>query len=67
MSGLQFEWDDAKAAANRRKHRISFEEARSVFLDEEVLLLADPEHSSSEDRFVLLGTSAEARVLVVCH
>ena len=67
VSGLHFEWDDAKAAANRRKHRIGFEEARSVFLDEDALLLPDPEHSASEERFVLLGYSEDARVLVVCH
>ena len=67
MTGLRFEWDAVKAATNRRKHGVSFEEARSVFLDEEALLIADPEHSESEDRFVLLGLSARIRVLVVVH
>jgi uncharacterized DUF497 family protein len=64
VKSLRFEWDAVKAATNRRKHRVSFEEARSVFLDEEALLIADPEHSESEDRFVLLGLSARIRVLV---
>jgi uncharacterized protein len=67
VTGLRFEWDAVKAATNRRKHGVSFEEARSVFVDEEALLIADPEHSESEDRFVLLGLSARIRVLVVVH
>ena len=67
MKGLRFDWDPRKAAANRRKHGVSFEEARSAFLDEEALLIADPEHSESEDRFILLGLSAEWRLLVVVH
>jgi uncharacterized DUF497 family protein len=67
VTSLRFEWDAVKAATNRRKHGVSFEEARSVFLDEEALLIADPEHSESEDRFVLLGLSARIRVLVVVH
>ena len=67
MKALRFEWDPRKAAANRRKHGVSFEEAQSVFLDEEAILIADPEHSGLEDRFILLGRSAEWRLLVVVH
>jgi uncharacterized DUF497 family protein len=67
VKALRFEWDPRKAAANRRKHGVSFEEARSVFLDDDALLISDPEHSESEDRFILLGLSAEWRLLVVVH
>jgi len=67
MSMLEFEWDPKKAAANLKKHRVSFEEARTVFLDERAKLIDDPDHSSDEDRFVLLGISGLLRVLLVCH
>lgn len=67
MSVLSFEWDGRKAAANLRRHGVSFEEAKSVFYDERARLIADPDHSEDEDRFVLLGLSAALRVLVVCH
>jgi hypothetical protein len=67
MSDLRFEWDPRKAAANRRKHGVSFTEAESVFADEHALLLDDPEHSEAEDRLVLLGLSSALRVLVVVH
>jgi uncharacterized protein len=64
---LRFEWDPAKSASNRRKHGVSFGEARTVFQDDEALLLDDPDHSELEDRFILLGVSAALRMLVVCH
>ena len=67
MKDLRFEWDERKAASNRRKHGVSFEEARSVFLDEDALQIPDPEHSDAEDRFVMLGLSNQLRILVVCH
>ncbi len=67
MSDLTFEWDAAKAAANRRKHGVSFQEAVTVFSDERGLLIDDPDHSAGEDRFVLLGLSAALRTLVVVH
>lgn len=67
MSTLHFEWDDEKAAANVRKHGISFAEAKSVFRDEHAKLISDPDHSEDEDRFVLLGLSETLRLLVVCH
>lgn len=62
-----FEWDAKKAASNERKHHVSFEEAASAFQDERGLLIADPDHSENEDRFVLLGMSVRLRLLVVCH
>jgi hypothetical protein len=64
---LEFEWNDGKAAANRRKHGVSFEEASTVFSDENALFQADPDHSFEENRFILLGLSASLRVLVVGH
>ncbi|MDE1942808.1 MAG: BrnT family toxin [Betaproteobacteria bacterium] len=67
MSVLRFEWDPRKAAANLKKHGVSFEEARSVFYDEHARLIADPDHSESEDRFILMGLSHSLRVLIVCH
>jgi len=67
MSDLRFEWDPRKNAANQRKHGVSFEEATTVFSDENALLIDDPEHSEDEERFVLLGMSAALRALVVCH
>lgn len=67
MADVRFTWDPAKAKANLRKHRVSFDEAKTVFYDEEALLINDPDHSESEDRFVLLGMSAMPRVLLVVH
>ena len=67
MADLRFAWDLRKAQANRRKHRVSFEEAETVFLDEHGLLLDDPDEPRNEERFVLIGMSAGARILVVCH
>ena len=67
MSTLQFEWDERKASANVKKHGITFEEARSVFVDDRAKLIDDPDHSEDEDRFVLLGLSSSLRVLLVCH
>ena len=64
---LRFESDPAKAAANLRKHGVSFTEAQTVFYDEHALLLDDPEHSATEDRFLLLGLSDMPRILVVVH
>ena len=67
MASLHFEWDPKKAAANQRKHKVSFEDAQSVFTDERALLIDDPDHSADEDRFVLLGLSQSLRLLVVVH
>ena len=67
MAELRFEWDPKKNRENRRRHKILFEEAETVFADEHGLLMADPDHSEDEDRFILLGLSANLRLLVVCH
>ena len=67
MSSIQFEWDPKKAQANLRKHKVSFEDAQSVFSDEQALLIDDPDHSEEEERFVLLGLSQSLRLLVVVH
>lgn len=67
MSTLRFEWDERKAAANAKKHGVSFEEAKSAFVDERAKLINDPDHSEVEERFVLLGLSSSLRLLVVCH
>ena len=67
MSNVEFEWDPSKDLANRRKHGVSFDEAASAFSDENGRLMADPDHSKAEERFVLLGMSIQARVLVVVH
>ena len=67
MDSLTFEWDSEKAESNLRKHGVSFEEARSAFDDESGRLIADPDHSDNEDRFILLGISARFRLLVVAH
>ena len=64
---LDFEWDENKNQINIRKHGVSFEEAKTVFYDEEALLIDDPEHSEEEDRFIILGFSRNANMLVVCH
>lgn len=64
---LRFEWDRAKADANLRKHKVSFDDAQSAFLDENALLIDDPDHSPDEERFVLLGLSQSLRLLVVVH
>jgi len=67
MDGLNFEWDRRKESANRKKHGVSFEEARTAFFDENARFMSDPDHSDEEDRFVLLGLSSQLRLLVVCH
>jgi uncharacterized DUF497 family protein len=67
MTTLRFEWDEAKAVSNARKHGVTFEEARSVFFDENARLIHDPDHSEEEDRFILLGLSNSLDLLVVGH
>lgn len=67
MKHLVFDWDDKKSASNERKHGVSFDEAKSIFTDQFARLIADPDHSDEEDRFILLGTSIHSRLLVVCH
>jgi uncharacterized DUF497 family protein len=67
MSNIRFEWDARKSSVNKKKHGISFEEARTVFFDENAKLINDPDHSEEEDRFVLLGVSSSLKVMLVCH
>jgi uncharacterized DUF497 family protein len=64
---LYFTWDQDKAKANRQKHGVGFDEARTVFDDECARLIHDPGHSDQEDRFVLLGLSCSMREVIVCH
>lgn len=64
---IRFDWDPQKARTNLEKHGVSFEEAKSVFLDEYARQFFDEKHSSGEERFVMLGLSHALRVLVVCH
>jgi len=64
---IKFEWDPAKAAANFKKHGVSFEEAQSVFYDEFAVQFFDETHSSEEERFLMLGMSSGAHLLLVCH
>lgn len=64
---IKFEWDASKAASNKKKHGVTFEEAKSVFYDDFAVQFFDDENSELEDRFLILGLSNEARVLLICH
>jgi uncharacterized DUF497 family protein len=64
---IEFEWYDAKAASNNKKHSVSFEEAKSVFYDEHALQFFDEDSLDDEDRFLMLGFSNESRILLICH
>lgn len=67
MKSIEFEWDDKKDKMNAKKHGVSFDEARTVFYDEYAIQFFDPDHSETEDRFLLLGMSFKLKTLVVCH
>ena len=67
MNSISFSWDDRKNKANQKKHRVSFEEAQTVFFDEHAIEYDDPDHSESEDRYLMLGRSYRVRVLVVSY
>ena len=67
MSSLKFEWDENKNISNQKKHKVSFEEAKTVFSDELARLIPDPDHSVGEERFILLGTSSTHNLLTICH
>ena len=67
MDSISFEWDEKKSMANLSKHEVSFAEAQTVFFDSNARMIFGPDHSGSEDRFILLGVSALLRVLIVCH
>lgn len=67
MDILRFEWDENKNSINKRKHKISFEEASTVFYDENAILFDDPDHSIFEDRFLILGFTNTSRICIVSH
>jgi len=67
MNAIKFYWDEKKATSNKKKHGVSFEEAKTVFLDEYARIIADPDHSQNEERFILVGLSSLTNLLVVCH
>jgi hypothetical protein len=64
---MRFLWDQNKNLANIKKHKISFEEVKTVFFDDNARLISDPEHSISEERFIILGFTNKLRLLVVVH
>ena len=67
MNSISFIWDDNKAELNLNKHKISFDEAQTVFSDPNARMIFDPEHSDNENRFIILGISSALRLLIVCH
>ena len=64
---MKFEWDPSKAESNAKKHKVTFEVAKTVFYDDFAVQFLDEEHSFDEERFLLLGMSSDARLLLVCH
>lgn len=64
---IDFEWDEKKNEINRKKHGVSFEEAKSCFEDEHARVFFDVEHSKDEDRSILIGLSSELRTLIVVY
>ena len=67
MDEIEFSWDARKARQNLRKHKVSFEEASTVFYDENAIEFFDPDHSIDEDRFLMLGLSGRLRIMVVSY
>ncbi len=67
MNNIRFEWDNNKNLTNVKKHKISFEEAKTVFIDENARVIPDPEHSETEERFIILGISNKLKLLIVVH
>ena len=65
MNNIRFTWDDSKASLNKRKHGISFDEAQTVFYDENAIEYFDPDHSEDEDRFIMLGFSFKLRICLL--
>ncbi len=64
---IKFSWDEKKARTNLQKHKVSFEEAKTVFADENARLIDDPDHSDEEDRFIMIGLSSKLKILTVVH
>lgn len=67
MEMIRFEWDERKNRINLKKHGVTFQEASTVFEDDNALVIDDPAHSEQEERFIILGFSHKANLLVVCH
>jgi len=67
MNSLSFEWDEDKNQGNQKKHGISFEEAETVFYDDNAVQFWDDNHSKMEDRFLMLGRSSKMRILLIVH
>ena len=67
MKKITFEWDDKKAKSNLKKHGVAFEEAQSVFYDDQAIQFWDDKNSKNEDRFFMLGLSNKFRILLVVH
>jgi uncharacterized DUF497 family protein len=67
MDYIQFLWDEDKNRKNIISHKISFEEAKTIFFDPNAKIIYDPDHSKDEDRFIILGISKLLNILVVCH
>ena len=67
MENLNFIWEEDKNRLNIKSHKISFEEAKTVFYDPNAKIIHDPDHSIEEDRFIILGISKSLNLLVVCH
>ena len=67
MNDIRFQWNQNKSNENIKKHKVSFEEAKTVFVDENARLITDPEHSINEERFIIIGLSNKLRILVVVH
>ena len=67
MDSIKFVWDEDKNKINIKSHKISFEEAKTVFFDPNAKVIHDPDHSIEEDRFIILGLSKSLNILVVCH
>ncbi len=67
MNNIKFDWDEEKNIANIKKHKISFDEALTVFYDTTALIIDDPDHSVDEERFIILGFSEKSNLLIVCH
>mgnify|MGYP001766189789 CR=1 FL=1 len=64
---ISFSWDERKNEFNKKKHGGSFDEAKTVFFDENAIRYFDPDHSEDEDRFLMVGVSRNLRMIIVCH
>lgn len=67
MNEISFEWDNLKNRINMMKHKISFEEAQTVFYDQNAIVFDDPDHSANEERFLIIGIGRKAHVCIVSH